>query len=72
VVLVTDGGQLIRCPVADIRIARRMTRGVKLFHLAEGERVVAVARLVDESGENGENGEAGGDLQGGPLDGATG
>jgi DNA gyrase subunit A len=55
VVLVTDGGQLIRCPVADIRIARRMTRGVKLFHLAEGERVVSVARLVDE------NGEAGGD-----------
>ena len=50
-VLVTDGGQLIRFPIADIRIARRMTRGVKLFHLAEGERVVSVARLAEETGE---------------------
>ena len=50
-VLVTDAGQLIRFPVADIRIARRLTRGVKLFHLAEGERVVSVARLAEETGE---------------------
>jgi DNA gyrase subunit A len=36
-VLVTDGGQLIRCPVDDIRIASRATRGVRLFHVAEDE-----------------------------------
>ena len=29
--LVTDGGQLIRCPVHDIRIAGRNTQGVRIF-----------------------------------------
>ena len=48
ILLVTDGGQLIRCPVADIRIAGRNTQGVTLFKTAEGERVVSVSRL-DES-----------------------
>jgi DNA gyrase subunit A len=48
ILLVTDGGQLIRCPVGDIRIAGRNTQGVTLFKTAEGERVVSVSRL-DES-----------------------
>jgi DNA gyrase subunit A len=48
ILLVTDGGQLIRCPVQDIRIAGRNTQGVTLFKTAEGERVVSVSRL-DES-----------------------
>ena len=47
-VLVTDGGKLIRCPVHDIRIAGRSTRGVRLFDVAEDERVVSVARLADD------------------------
>ncbi|MFQ5775198.1 MAG: DNA gyrase subunit A [Kiloniellaceae bacterium] len=47
IVLVTDGGKLIRCPVHDIRIAGRATRGVRLFDVAEDERVVSVARLAD-------------------------
>ena len=47
-VLVTDGGQLIRIGVADIRIARRSTRGVKMFDVAEGERVVSVTRLAED------------------------
>ena len=46
-VLVTDRGQLIRCPVRDIRIAGRSTRGVRVFHVDEDERVVSVARLDD-------------------------
>jgi DNA gyrase subunit A len=52
-VLVTDGGQIIRCPVGDIRIAGRSTRGVKVFQVGEEERVVSVARLaeVEENGE---------------------
>ena len=58
-VLVTDGGQLIRCPVGDIRIAGRSTRGVRLFDVAEDERVVSVTRLEDDE-ENGENGQDGG------------
>ncbi len=47
IMLVTDGGQLIRSPVADIRIAGRNTQGVTLFSTAEGERVVSVARLSE-------------------------
>ncbi len=51
VMLVTDGGQLIRSPVADVRIAARNTRGVKLIALANGERVVSVDR-IDDTGED--------------------
>ena len=54
ILLVTDAGQLIRCPVADIRIAGRNTQGVILFKTADGERVVSVTRLgeafADEPG----------------------
>ncbi|HZA65815.1 MAG TPA: DNA gyrase subunit A [Geminicoccaceae bacterium] len=46
VMLVTDGGQVIRIPVDDIRIAGRNTQGVTLFDVAEDEHVVAVARLA--------------------------
>jgi DNA gyrase subunit A len=53
IMLVTDGGQLIRCPVDDIRIAGRSTQGVIVFNTAEGERVVSVERLSEE-GENGD------------------
>ena len=49
-VLVTDGGQLIRCPVAGIRIAGRSTRGVRVFDVDQDERVVSVARLADVDG----------------------
>jgi len=59
-VLVTNGGQLIRCPVEDIRIARRSTRGVKIFDVAAGDRVVSVSPLreTDEDEAAPEDGEA--------------
>jgi len=53
IMLVTDGGQLIRCPVDGIRIAGRSTQGVIVFDTAEGERVVSVERLSEETEENG-------------------
>jgi len=63
IILVTDGGQLIRCPVADVRIAARKTMGVRLFNVAGGERVVSVASVPEENGEDaaedGSSGEAG-------------
>ena len=37
IMLVTDGGQLIRCPVDGIRIAGRSTQGVIVFSTADGE-----------------------------------
>ena len=53
ILLVTDAGQLIRCPVADIRIAGRNTQGVIVFKTADGERVVSVTRLADAGVDNG-------------------
>ena len=64
IMLVTDGGQLIRCPIRDIRKAGRDTRGVTIFRLAGGERVVSVARLADVNG-NGAVGEAAAEAGGG-------
>ena len=54
IMLVTDAGMVIRCPVHDIRIARRRSQGVVIFKLGDGERVVSVARLPEVSDENGE------------------
>ena len=51
--LVTDGGQLIRCPVDGIRIAGRSTQGVIVFTTAEGERVASVERLTEDGEDNG-------------------
>jgi DNA gyrase subunit A len=51
--LVTDRGQLIRCPVDGIRIAGRSTQGVIVFDTAEDERVVSVECLGDEGEDNG-------------------
>lgn len=45
IMMVTDGGKLIRMPVEDIRIAGRKTQGVILFRTAEGENVVSVTWL---------------------------
>ncbi|WP_424469616.1 DNA gyrase subunit A [Parvibaculum sp.] len=57
IMLVTDAGQLIRCPVDDVRIAGRATQGVTIFRTTADERVVSVER-VDESSENGDTSES--------------
>jgi DNA gyrase subunit A len=57
IMLVTNTGQMIRCPVDDVRIAGRATQGVTIFRVDEGERVVSVER-IGEAGE-GEEGEDG-------------
>jgi DNA gyrase subunit A len=51
--LVTNAGQLIRTRVEGIRIVGRSTQGVIVFDTAEGERVVSVERISEESEENG-------------------
>jgi DNA gyrase subunit A len=56
ILLMTDGGQLIRVPVGRIRIASRNTQGVIIFRTAEDDRVVSVERLA-ESGEDGDDGD---------------
>jgi DNA gyrase subunit A len=61
IMLVTDKGQLIRCPVEGIRIAGRSTQGVIVFDTAEDEHVVSVEHI----GEEAENGNGNGNGNGG-------
>ena len=48
IMLVTDGGQLIRTPVNSVRFTGRSAQGVTLFKVAPGESVVSVAWLIEE------------------------
>jgi len=54
--LITNGGKVIRTPVKGISVIGRNTQGVRLIDLAEGERVVAVARLAERDADEPENG----------------
>ena len=56
IMLVTDGGQLIRTPVDGIRVAGRNTQGVTIFRTREDEHVVSVGRVEDADGEEDEAG----------------
>jgi DNA gyrase subunit A len=57
-VVITDGGQLIRIRVAQIREAGRNTQGVRIIRLTDDERVVDVAPIAEsDEEENGVNGE---------------
>jgi DNA gyrase subunit A len=48
IMLVTDGGKLIRTRVGGIRLAGRSTQGVIVFDTADDERVVSVERISEE------------------------
>ena len=58
IMLVSDGGQLIRVPVDGIRIASRATKGVTIFSTAKDEKVVSVERISEPEGEEGDDLEA--------------
>jgi DNA gyrase subunit A len=51
IMLVTDSGTLIRCPVNDVRVAGRNTQGVTIFKTDEGANVVSVICLSETSDE---------------------
>jgi len=51
--IITDGGKIIRLKVKGIRTIGRVTQGVKLIGLAEGEKIVALVRLAEPEEENG-------------------
>lgn len=57
--IVTDGGQLIRCPVRNISIVSRSARGVTVIRVKDAERVVSVERIEETEDEDAESGEAG-------------
>ncbi|HET6584913.1 MAG TPA: DNA gyrase subunit A, partial [Nannocystaceae bacterium] len=49
--VVTSGGKVIRTRVDEISVLGRNTQGVRIIRIDDGERVVAVARLVDSDDE---------------------
>ncbi|MBS9720463.1 DNA gyrase subunit A [Tianweitania sp. BSSL-BM11] len=55
IMLVSNGGQVIRVPVGGIRMASRATKGVKVFVTAKDERVVSVERISEPQVEDGED-----------------
>ena len=46
--IITEQGKIIRLRAADISVIGRNTQGVKLIDLGEGEKVVAVAKVIEE------------------------
>jgi DNA gyrase subunit A len=69
IMLITNNGRVIKCPVAGIREVGRVTKGVTLMRVEEGERIVSVTRVVEGEVEgeddNGGDGALVGD-EGGP------
>ncbi|PKA39609.1 DNA gyrase subunit A [Rhizobium sullae] len=57
IMLVSDGGQLIRVPVGGIRIASRATKGVTIFSTARDEKVVSVERISEPEDDGEDVGE---------------
>ena len=55
--LITRGGQSLRCAVNQIRETGRVAQGVKLKDLEMGDVVAAVARVVSDGAEEGAEGE---------------
>jgi DNA gyrase subunit A len=48
VMLITNGGKVLRCRVETISTMGRATQGVRLMELGEDEQLVAMARLAEE------------------------
>lgn len=52
IMLITDGGTLVRTPVADVSIVGRNTQGVTLIRLNEGEKLVQIAPILTDNSED--------------------
>ena len=59
VMLITDGGKVLRCRVSGISTMGRVTQGVTLMDLDAAERLVAVARLAEPDDASNGRGEGG-------------
>ncbi len=47
VMLITDGGKVLRCPVSGISQMGRATQGVRMMEMGAEEQIVAMARLAE-------------------------
>ncbi|RMH16961.1 MAG: DNA gyrase subunit A [Acidobacteria bacterium] len=52
--LITQGGKLIRISVDDVRQIGRATQGVKLMNLGPDDRLVAMAKIVERDDDDGD------------------
>lgn len=76
IMLVSDGGQVIRVPVDGIRMAGRATKGVTIFSTAKNENVVSVDRISEPSDDgeeeiDGENVNEAADAEAGAVEPST-
>ncbi len=55
IMVVTDEGQMIRCPVHDIRLAGRRTQGVRIIRVKDNESVVSVAWIKESEEDDDQN-----------------
>jgi len=55
IIVITSEGKVIRTPVDGISVLGRNTQGVRIMRMGDGERVVAVARMVDDSDKTDED-----------------
>jgi DNA gyrase subunit A len=55
IIMVSDGGQIIRCPIDTISIVGRSARGVTVFKVAKDESLVSISRLRDLGDDEGED-----------------
>ncbi|MDR0942173.1 MAG: DNA gyrase subunit A [Holosporales bacterium] len=51
IMMITNTGRIMRCSVEDIRITRRVSQGVILFRLEEGEVITSVSKVEEEQDE---------------------
>jgi DNA gyrase subunit A len=58
VMLITDGGKVLRCPVSGISTMGRATQGVRVMNLDNGERLVSMARVAERDEESFEGEES--------------
>ena len=51
IILTSQEGMMVRIPVKDIRIQGRNTMGVRIMRLNENDKVVSVAKIIENGGE---------------------
>jgi DNA gyrase subunit A len=57
IMMITNGGTLVRTRVAEISVLGRNTQGVRLINLSKGEKLVGVERIVEEQEDDEDSAE---------------
>ena len=56
VMMMTQGGMIIRSPMEEVRVIGRATQGVRVINLKDNDKVVALARIPEDKDEDDEDG----------------